>query len=969
MATDSSQPILEKEIVRSAYDQRDYRHITLPNELQSLLISDPTTDRAAAALDVNVGHFMDPEDIPGLAHFCEHMLFLGTTKYPEEGSYQAFVSQHGGITNAFTSMENTQYYFEITKEHLGGALDMFSQFFIAPLFTESGTNREMNAVDSENTKNLQSDDRRFFSLLKSCANEAHPFHKFGTGNLQTLSVPRIRQALLDFHSKYYSSNRMKLCVLGKESLDELEEMAREKFSSIENKNVPAPSWDTLAFTDNELKKIFHIVPVKQENRLELMWPLPCQQEFYEVKPTRYLGHVLGHEGPGSLLSFLKSKGWVDELSAGVGRSQWANGVLFSVSLILTEEGKDAVPQITKSVYQYLRLMRERGVQQWIYSEIANEAELRFRFQDKSEPTTTVSTHVAHMQDGFPPNQIISGPSLLLRYDERLIHDTLALLRPDNMLVHFSSPSLAGSTDQVERWYQIDYRVEEITAAQIADWSDPPVEPALQILQPNPFIATKFDLKEPDRELSEFPVLLEETPISRLWYKLDRTFKRPKAAFGCKLNNIRAYDTPLNAAMTKLFSLLVFDTLQEFSYDAEIAGLTYQLVNVQCGLQFWVRGYDHKLAVLLKAVAGKMANFKVDDERFELVKRSMIRDYEHWNQDQPYQHAMYYNGFLVEQARHHVSDQKEAAETITLPQLQQFVHELFANLHMEAYVHGNFTAAEAKRLMADLIESLKPAPLQPGQYFEQAVVQIPDGSRYVFQIPEANPQNENSACTVSYQIGQYTPEMMVRLDLVARIASEPLFSQLRTKEQLGYIVHVGSRHANCAVEELMFLVQSDKQDPVYLHARICDWVAKFVTHLEELPQDKFDAFVQALITLRLEKPKRMSQEVSRYWDEISERTYVFDKREREAAALQALTLPDVVEFFKKHIAGPQARQLAIQVFGNRHPIRALSAFTPAEVAPEAGTLSVTELSAESVPTHSSLKKSLSSFYRCIASAKQ
>jgi len=47
-------------------------------------------------MDVHVGHFSDPDGIPGLAHFCEHMLFLGTKKYPDEASYSNFLSAHGG---------------------------------------------------------------------------------------------------------------------------------------------------------------------------------------------------------------------------------------------------------------------------------------------------------------------------------------------------------------------------------------------------------------------------------------------------------------------------------------------------------------------------------------------------------------------------------------------------------------------------------------------------------------------------------------------------------------------------------------------------------------------------------------------------------------------------------------------------------------------------------------------------------
>lgn len=61
-------------------DDRTYRVIKLPNDLEALLIHDPDTDKAAAAMDVNVGAFSDAEDMPGMAHAVEHLLFMGTEK-------------------------------------------------------------------------------------------------------------------------------------------------------------------------------------------------------------------------------------------------------------------------------------------------------------------------------------------------------------------------------------------------------------------------------------------------------------------------------------------------------------------------------------------------------------------------------------------------------------------------------------------------------------------------------------------------------------------------------------------------------------------------------------------------------------------------------------------------------------------------------------------------------------------------
>lgn len=80
-----------------------------------------------------VGSYSDPEDIPGLAHFLEHMLFMGTEKYPDENEYSKYLSEHGGGSNAYTADELTNYFFAVSSDSFEGALDRFSRFFVCPL--------------------------------------------------------------------------------------------------------------------------------------------------------------------------------------------------------------------------------------------------------------------------------------------------------------------------------------------------------------------------------------------------------------------------------------------------------------------------------------------------------------------------------------------------------------------------------------------------------------------------------------------------------------------------------------------------------------------------------------------------------------------------------------------------------------------------------------------------------------------
>ena len=193
-------------ICKPNYDNKNYKNLILENGMQVLIISDSNSLVSAASLSINIGYYYDPIDYPGLAHFLEHMIFMGTYKYPDENYFMNFLNNHGGLTNAYTTPEFTNYHFTIPIDKFEKALDIFANFFIGPIFKEDAVMREMKAVDSEHSKNLNSDRWRVLQLIKNIANKSHPFSKFGTGNLETLNKENIRDRLIKFFKQYYSGN-------------------------------------------------------------------------------------------------------------------------------------------------------------------------------------------------------------------------------------------------------------------------------------------------------------------------------------------------------------------------------------------------------------------------------------------------------------------------------------------------------------------------------------------------------------------------------------------------------------------------------------------------------------------------------------------------------------------------------------------------------------------------------------------
>ena len=207
------------DIIKSKSDKRQYRAIQLPNKLIALLIQDDEADKSAASLDVHAGSALEEAPFWGTAHFLEHMLFMGSEKYPEENEYSEFIKNNGGYSNAFTALTDTNYHFECSNEAFEGAFDRMMQFFISPLLGEAAADREMNAVDSEFNMSTNNDGWLMFRMIQeSCAKDSK-LNRFTCGNLETLKMEGVREKLLEFHRKWYSANIMKLTVIGRHSLD------------------------------------------------------------------------------------------------------------------------------------------------------------------------------------------------------------------------------------------------------------------------------------------------------------------------------------------------------------------------------------------------------------------------------------------------------------------------------------------------------------------------------------------------------------------------------------------------------------------------------------------------------------------------------------------------------------------------------------------------------------------------------
>ncbi|HEY5718441.1 MAG TPA: insulinase family protein [Motiliproteus sp.] len=880
---------LAAEPLKSPSDNRDYRALELDNGLKLLLIHSPDADKAAASLEVSVGSGADPEPHAGLAHFLEHMLFLGTKKYPEAGAYQAYISQHGGRHNAFTAHDRTNYFFDIDQQYLEPALDRFAQFFISPLFTPEYVDRERHAVHSEYQSKLKDDGRRGYATLRAALNPRHPLANFSVGSLETLTdhpgAPLLT-ALHRFYQQHYHANRMGLVIQGPQSLDQLQQWAKEKFSAIPSGTTAAPTTREPLFLPGTLPAQLEVVSLRDIYELSATFPVPPFQAYWDKKPLQYLGALLGHEGTTSLLAELKRRGWAQGLSAGPG-FDYADSATFTIHIDLTPAGLAQRDAVVELLFATIARIRSEDLQPWRYDEERLISETAFRFKEPAKELYDVLRLAGKLRER-PTAELLHGDYLYREFDPQLIDSYLQRLTPDNLLLTVTAQGLRG--DQLEPRYQVSYKLQPISTERLQRWRQAEPIAAIQLPEANPFLAEDFSL-EPSSGMT-IPQLIQEQPGFRLWYQQDDDFRVPRANFYFTFRSPVANDSARHHLMTALFVELVNDQLNSYLYPASVAGFQTSLYPHIRGFSLRLSGYSDKQSPLLEAVVNQLSQLKIAPERLEIIREEMRQQLQNRLQATPYELAFDELQQRLLAPSWSIAAQLDELDKIDLTALQQFVPQLLGRGNIEALAHGNLSRQEALQLgqvlQRRLLSQLKPSAVAPGQ--AQLLAKGEESRRISV--------DHNDKALILYLQGRdATLAERAQFALLNQLFAAPFYTELRTEKQRGYVVfstnHPVQEHAGLAL-----VVQSPSTSLAQLQQDMDHFLQHSNKLLEQLDPAQLERLQQSLLVSLLEQEKKLSDRTGRYWREL-DRDYVqFDSREQLAAAIRAVTVEQLRETYER-----------------------------------------------------------------------
>ncbi|KWT00314.1 MULTISPECIES: pyrroloquinoline quinone biosynthesis protein PqqF [Pseudomonas syringae group] len=205
----------------------DTQRLTLANGLNVVLCHEPRLKRCAASLRVAAGSHDAPRAWPGLAHFLEHLFFLGTERFPAGDNLMTFVQRHGGQVNASTRERTTDFFFELPQAAFAQGLERLCDMLAKPRMDIADQLREREVLHAEFIAWLGDSASRDQARLLTAINPQHPLRAFHAGNRYSLPVPNpaFQQALKDFYRGFYQAGQMTLCLTGPLPMAELQALA------------------------------------------------------------------------------------------------------------------------------------------------------------------------------------------------------------------------------------------------------------------------------------------------------------------------------------------------------------------------------------------------------------------------------------------------------------------------------------------------------------------------------------------------------------------------------------------------------------------------------------------------------------------------------------------------------------------------------------------------------------------------
>ena len=891
-------------INKPKYEKREIVGGKLKNDIKYVLMSDPFLQKSFVSVSINIGSFANPKEYMGLAHFLEHMLFLGSTKYPDENHYNNRLNELGGYSNAYTTYNKTVYFFNVFDNGLSEIIDIFSRFFIDPLFNIDSVKREMNAVNNEHKKNVNSMMWRNQQLRLNLTNMESSTNTFSTGNLDTLDKDDIRDKMIEFYKKYYNSNNISICIGSSKPITELKDIIEGTFGLIKS-----------AESESSIFKIMK--PIYSENRNKTFYEQTLVKTFdltyiFEIPLYNYdftiLKSILLNRSKNSLYFHLKNLGLISMINIDIDNDVMG---LFTINIYLTEKGFEKIKIINSLMMitlnniiencdfeEYAKYYQKISYINWKYLSKIDAESLCNMLSENHFYTMTKNVY----EYSFTIRDIKSNNNYKKLYQK--------YINSDNLLKIISSQNYPEIKNNFKfntvKYYGTKYTELQSNLSQNIkniqfEWGTPTND----YLEIKPIIFSDLDKYN-------IPINIG----TRQWYGACSQFGEPDVNIRLQMNNTKYFNTPKNYTLTNiscsmlnfLASTILYKPL-EVAYNVSfVPSNTYSNININ------ISGLNDtkKLLLLVNDLNQFITNIKDHLKKISTdYIENLIIEYKQNLENIRFFNPSQYSSYIIQEKLFSTSYDS----SILLEELNKMIINNQYNT-MEEYIYNMFVGNTALttiiygNIIKDDIKDAFNLPLYQ-KLFSNSIFQLPTVNLVEnMELTHPNIDEHSNCITHYYYVGKFIPKNIILLFLTTNILGEKFYDELRTKKQLGYLVNLSSK-VIMNDYYIVMTIQSDKSSK-----EVEEHMKQFNDNIiDMIKKVDIKKFIETL-ELELNEPEySMDEKFARYLPEITSREYLFNRKQLLLDKLQqykksATIMETLIDFVTTYIKPSNMKRIII-----------------------------------------------------------
>ena len=877
---------------KSPADSREYNSFFLKNNIEVITVSDPELAMSAATLNVGVGFFSDPEEAQGIAHFLEHMIFMGSKKYKSPNEYMEFITQNGGSTNAFTAAEQTTYLFSINSKKFDPALDRLSSALMNPLFDGSMVEKEINAVNSEWLKNRQTDAFIQQRALARTGNPAHPKLKLGVGNKETLgsNEERLLSSLKEFHDKFYSANLMKLILVGNQSSKELEKLARKYFSNIKNKKVARPVTEISAYREQDLSKEIFIRSKIKSPIFLIEFPIKDNRSQWKSKPNQYIAKLINSQEDGSLMTMLQDKGLIQSGQATLMPSAWGKDGSAFVEYSLTEKGEKNKELILYSTHQFIDLIKSNGIDQAYFDELASINSIQF--EDYQSPSAlSLAVQFGQKIFDWPSENLIDFAYVTSEFNANAIKDVLDQMTPDRSRIYHIGPNEVSDIDL--KYADGAFRVKSLIAKKLTATAYSNI--ALRLPQPE-IIENETDAQMVQSDEFQRPVRIYQDIGVQAYLSNSQDHPGKEGIL-----NLGIISSVPSESVNNLVSSWILNTaflkanLRILQRAGQRGVIISPMPNADGNTVIRLFGRKKRNIQYSNDLLDKFIEFEISDRSLKDVKKLYIDSYESIA-EQDVSDQLEYHAMTVTKQSPYIYSKKQilnALNTLTLNEVRDTHQKILASSFIDIYAHGNYSSEEIKELALSVRKKIGSTTQQDPWHFESNFdVKVGRGLVKKLRMPK-----DGVGIIDSYIYPEASLKVRAEFMLINKIFQTSFFNDLRTSQQVGYIVTSYNETIH-DFPALSMMIVSDNTNLQALKEKIINFQYGFSAAFEQIDQKTVLGLQFALLEEMTKKPENIFVEASSYINDWEDGLYNFDTKSQIESYIKKATKNDLVELTNK-----------------------------------------------------------------------